>query len=1048
MAVKEEKVNDVDSHNIESFYEDPRNYNAKIIMLNEEGKMQLDEDKIAVKKYFTSHVNKKIRRFDTLDDKLDYLIENEYYDENVINLYSRDFIKKLHKMCSSYDFRFNSLMGALKFYESYGMKSFDGTEYFENYEDRVVMNALFLADGNEDLAISIAREIMTRRYQPATPTFLNAGKKQRGSFTSCYLLSVEDNLESIDRSITNAMQLSKRGGGVALNLTNLRERGAPIKKMKNQSSGVIPVMKLYEHAFQYANQLGQRQGAGAVYLNAHHLDIEDFLDTKKENADEAIRIKTLSLGVVIPDITYELAKRNEDMYLFSPYDVERTYGVPFAQINVSEKYYEMVENDSIRKRAINARDLFTRIASLQFESGYPYVMHEDVVNRAHNNSGKITMSNLCVAPETRVLTDTGYHEIASLVGQEVNAWNGKEFSKSLVAKTGEAKPLITVNFSNGASLDVTPYHKFYVKETYKKNAVEVRAGELQVGDKLDKFDLPVINSSNIDMPYAYTSGFFTADGTYGRNSVPKVSLYGEKKKLISLLDIRSSSFEEDSSGRVNVLLPRDIVPKFFVPLNYSTKSKLEWLSGLIDGDGYGNGILGIQIASINKNFIEELRILLTTLGIHSKVSLVKDEELRYFKNGNKEYNCKPLYRIVISGTSTQELLKLGLKTHRVKIEEYDHQRKADHFVTVTSIEDNGRISDTYCLNEPKEHKVVFEGIQTGNCTEILMTSTPSTFKENNDYDHVGRDISCNLGSLNVDNAFNSEDFAHTIDTAIRSLTTVTEKLDDEVECVPPVKRGNQETHAIGLGQMNLHGFFARNGIFYDSPEAVDFTRMYFYSTLYHCLKTSNAIAIERGENYPTFKESKYASGEFFNKFTVKELPTFETDKVKNLFESSTIYIPTREDWIELKESVMKHGIYHAYIQAVAPTGNISYVNEATSSIHPIVAPIEIRKDGTLGRTYVAMPHLSEETAPYYRTAYDIDNKAIIDVYAAAQEFVDQGLSLTLFYRDTDTTRDVVTTMIYAWTKGIKTIYYARVKTENLDGTGEEDANSFCADCMI
>lgn len=159
-------------------------------------------------------------------------------------------------MCSSYDFRFNSLMGALKFYESYGMKSFDGTEYFENYEDRVVMNALFLGDGDEVLAMSIAREIMTRRYQPATPTFLNAGKKQRGSFTSCYLLSVEDNLESIDRSITNAMQLSKRGGGVALNLTNLRERGAPIKKMKNQSSGVIPVMKLYEHAFQYANQLG------------------------------------------------------------------------------------------------------------------------------------------------------------------------------------------------------------------------------------------------------------------------------------------------------------------------------------------------------------------------------------------------------------------------------------------------------------------------------------------------------------------------------------------------------------------------------------------------------------------------------------------------------------------------------------------------------------------------------------------------------------------------------------------------------------------------
>lgn len=255
MTFDESTTNVIDNE-VDSLQDDPRNYNAKIIMLNDNGEMQLEEDKIAVNKYMKNHVKKNLRRFPTLDMKLDYLIENQYYEKEVIDLYDREFIKKLHKICYSYNFRFNSLMGALKFYATYGMKSFDGNEYFENYEDRVAMNALFLADGNEDLAISIAREMMTRRYQPATPTFLNAGKKQRGSFTSCYLLSVEDNLESINRSITNSMQLSKRGGGVALCLTNLRERGAPIKKIENQSSGVIPVMKLYEHSFQYANQLG------------------------------------------------------------------------------------------------------------------------------------------------------------------------------------------------------------------------------------------------------------------------------------------------------------------------------------------------------------------------------------------------------------------------------------------------------------------------------------------------------------------------------------------------------------------------------------------------------------------------------------------------------------------------------------------------------------------------------------------------------------------------------------------------------------------------
>ncbi len=144
-------------------------------------------------------------------------------------------------------------------------------------------------------------------------------------------------MESIARGINSALQLSKRGGGVALSLTNIREAGAPIKQIENQSSGIIPVMKLLEDSFSYANQLGARQGAGAVYLNAHHPDIMRFLDTKRENADEKIRIKTLSLGVVVPDITFELAKNNEDMYLFSPYDVERVYGVPASLKSRSRK---------------------------------------------------------------------------------------------------------------------------------------------------------------------------------------------------------------------------------------------------------------------------------------------------------------------------------------------------------------------------------------------------------------------------------------------------------------------------------------------------------------------------------------------------------------------------------------------------------------------------------------------------------------------------------------------------------------------------------------
>ena len=331
------------------------NLNALINMYDAEGHMQLEKDKEAAKAYFLEHINPRTMFFHDLREKIDYLVENGYYESETLDQYTFEDIKAVFQHAYSFKFRFKSFLGALKFFTSYALKTFDGDNYLERYEDRVSMVALYLAKGNLQIAYSIVTEIIEGRFQPATPTFLNAGRKQRGEMVSCFLLDVQDNMESIGRAITSSLQLSKRGGGVALCLSNIREEGAPIKNIENQSSGIIPVMKMLEDAFSYANQLGQRQGAGAVYLNAHHPDIMKFLDTKRENADEKLRIKTLSLGVVIPDITFELARANKDMYLFSPYDVERIYGKAFAYVNVSETYHEMVDNPEIRKKKINAR---------------------------------------------------------------------------------------------------------------------------------------------------------------------------------------------------------------------------------------------------------------------------------------------------------------------------------------------------------------------------------------------------------------------------------------------------------------------------------------------------------------------------------------------------------------------------------------------------------------------------------------------------------------------------------------------------------------------
>ncbi|MEN9713739.1 MAG: hypothetical protein RLZZ164_403 [Actinomycetota bacterium] len=695
--------------------------NAMINLWDENGKMQLDKDKLAARKYFLDHVNQNTVFFHSLQERLDYLVENEYYEKSVLDKYRFEFIEQLEKLAYSKKFRFEAFMGAYKFYTGYALKTFDGTRYLERFEDRVVMVALALAEGNEQIATSLVEEIISGRFQPATPTFLNCGKKQRGEFVSCFLLRIEDNMESISRGINSALQLSKRGGGVALSLSNIREYGAPIKKIEGQSSGIIPVMKLLEDSFSYANQLGARQGAGAVYLNAHHPDIMRFLDTKRENADEKIRIKTLSIGVVIPDITMHLAKAGEDMYLFSPYDVEKVYGIPFGDISVTEKYQEMVDDPRIRKQKIKARTLFERIAELQFESGYPYIMYEDTVNNANPVQGRINMSNLC--------------------------------------------------------------------------------------------------------------------------------------------------------------------------------------------------------------------------------------------------------------------------------------------------------------------------------SEILQVNTPTTYNEDLSYNEIGKDISCNLGSLNIAMVMDGPDFGQTIETSIRALTAVSDQSD--IQSVRSISDGNHKSHAIGLGQMNLHGYLAREKMHYGSPEALDFTNMYFYTVVYHAIKASNKLAIERNSKFHNFENSKYASGEFFDKYTDQAWVP-ETSKVKELFAGSNIAIPTQDDWRELKASVMKHGIYNQNLQAVPPTGSISYINNSTSSIHPIASRIEIRKEGKLGRVYYPAPFLSEETWEYYDDAYEVGPEKIIDTYAVATQHVDQGLSLTLFFKDTDTTRDVNRAQIYAWRKGIKTIYYIRIRQQALTGT-EVDS---CVSCML
>jgi ribonucleoside-diphosphate reductase, alpha subunit len=539
---------------------------------------------------------------------------------------------------------------------------------------------------------------------------------------------------SIGRGINSALQLSRLGGGVGVNLSNLRASGSPIKGIEHASSGVLPVMKLLEDSFSYSNQLGQRNGAGVVYLNVFHQDILAFLSTKKENADEKIRVKTLSLGLVVPDKYYELIKTNQPMYLFNPYHVEKVYGKPFSYVDITAEYDRLVANPAIEKTVVQARELEQEISRLQQESGYPYILNIDVANRANPVKGKIIMSNLC--------------------------------------------------------------------------------------------------------------------------------------------------------------------------------------------------------------------------------------------------------------------------------------------------------------------------------SEILQPQTPSVLNDDLSYHEVGTDISCNLGSTNIVNLLESEDFATSVDTMVRALTTVTDL--ESVEEVPTVNKGNRLYHTIGLGAMGLHTAFALHQIKYGSKESLEFTEAYFLALNYYSLVSSNRIARERHETFYEFADSRYADGSYFSPYVEQDF-VFRFPKIAAIFKD--IPIPTKEDWKVLREKVMKDGLYHRNRLAVAPNGSISYINETSASLHPITQLVENRQEKKVGSIFYPAPYLSNDTLPFYETAYNMDQRKIIDVYAVAQKHIDQGMSLTLFMRSQLpeglygwktkgntmlTTRDLNRLRNYAWRKGIKSLYYVRTYTED----DEFSSVNSCESCMI
>lgn len=889
----------------------------------------------------------------------------------------------------------------------------------------------------------------------ATPTLFNSGTNH-AQLSSCFLVHMQDDsIKGIYETLGECAQISKWAGGIGMSVHNIRARGSTIKGTNGKSTGLTPMLKVFNDTAKYVNQGGKRNGSFAVYLEPWHADIEDFLRLKLNTGTDDERARDLFYGLWIPDLFMERVKNDGVWSLMSP---DECPGLSDRWGHAFEELYCTYEKGGQFMKQVSAKKLWQMIVDAQIQTGGPYLLYKDACNAKSNQQhlGTIKSSNLCVAPETLVLTNEGQFPIQSLAGKNVRVWNGDTFSPVTVTKTGVDQELIDVELSNGRVLTCTPYHKFLISEGYDDkrpiaSAVRIDASDLKAGMKLKKYVLPTITTAtNPDFNYAYTHGFFCGDGTYSTGR-PALSLYGEKKELVPHLSIRTMTGVEDASGRLNTMLPLDLNQKFQVPLNTSIRCRLEWLAGYLDADGSicRNGTNeSIQVTSVEYTFLKDVQEMLVTLGIQSKVAQLFPERKIMLPNGHgayKEFDCKPLWRLLISSSGLYHLSTIGFQTYRLKWLVRRPQRNAEQFVTVVQVISRGRRDDTYCFNEPVNHAGVFNGILTGNCTEIIEFTSPD------------ETAVCNLGSLALpkfvhrsfaadgEYRFNFEELRSYTAILARNLDLV---IDKTYYPTDKCKTSNLRHRPIGIGVQGLADVLAILRIPWTSDRAAELNReifenIYFAAATASMLGASAAdwhgMAVNVENAYPTFEGSPMSKGNM--QFDLWNDPPRQTPYL---------------NWKSLR-SMCAGGMRNSLLIAPMPTASTSQILGNNECFEPITSNLYSRRV-LAGEFMVVNKYLVEdlvklglwtsdirtdiianngsvqsiaaipaEVRELYKTVWEIPMKTLINLARDRAPFICQSQSLNLFLAE-PTPSKISSMHFYAWSLGLKTgCYYLRTK---------------------
>lgn len=990
------------------------------------------------------------------------LVEKGYWQDFHLNQEELKRLDETFDPMFDKNYEFSSL---LQFLDKYALSDLSTGVKVPVETPQVALMGISLAlfkDDSFDHVINFYNIIKQRKINIATP-IMAAARTGFNEFTSCFLATAGDSLKSISAGCELAYTMTANRSGVGFEF-DVRSDGDIVGNNKCFHSGKLPQYKKLLSSIKSVTQ-GSRAGAATVTYNVLDPEIDDLLRLKNPVTAVSKRIELMDYSLAWNNDFLRRVAKNEKWLLISKRDAPDLHDAMYNNRSefpeLMEKYLEKYSTNTsaisflsedfnpkkvekFNGKVVDAREVMKTFLTQRQETGRMYCINIDTSNdHTPYDKDVIRMSNLCVAPETKILTEYGNVPISELEGEVVKIWNGSEWSETKVEKTGENQKLVKVSTSSGQELECTEYHKFYVFDGYGKKPKMKRAYELQKEDKLVKFELPVVEG-DLELEDAYINGFYSGDGSYFNNR-QNIYLYHEKRALESFI-LNEKCVYNASQDKYN----RDIISynhlkdKFFVPSeDYSVSSRLSWLSGFLDADGciYRNGSNeAITATSIEFEFLKEIQMMLQTLGVSSKIAKHVEEGYKKLpkNDGSNEmgdFFCKDAYRLLITSCDSYKLLSLGLEFNRLSIKKRLPQRDAKHFNKVVSVVDEGRIDDTYCFTEDKRGMGMFNGILTGQCQETLLPTRGfnhllSLYKPVSEDDGlVGLCflLASDVGKCEEDEV---EEVNYYACRALDNIISITSYPFESLEDI------GHNYRSIGVGITNLAYLMAKKGFKYSTEEGRNFIHEVSERHQYYLYKASCRLAEERGK-FGWYDRTKYAKGLLCIDTYTKEIDKHHSSELKC-------------DWGSLRNDISKYGLRFSTHSAHMPCESSSGWTYSTNSVYPI-------REGMImkSRPEGMYPFTAPEWEKYqhnYEIAWDIDTIDMYKNYGIIQKFTCQGISADSWKDFTKAGSKVslmqlMKEMLFSQKVGMKTHYYSNAKTKKSEDKVEEKQID-CDSCSL